>query len=422
MKNKSIFSRLLDNKKILFIIAIVLSFFIWLISSDDITKSIDDVKLNYSLSESVSDDLKIYSASVETVSVKVTGKRVLVDSLSPDDFTVTVDLSAVTEPGTGTYPIVVELKDNLDVEITETEPKSITLMVDSEMSKTVDVISEFSYTPEDYYLDHNAPTSIDITGPETYVSQVESAYITGTVNSPNAVSISKAFEIKLYDNKYPTAKGAKEIPSDYITMSYETADITFRFLKLTESMPFSLDYEPETAKIHASYYKITPSSISIAGPEYLISGAQAIDSLAIDIGSLSKYKNQVYNAEYDLAPILGNDFVNKSEGVESVSVQLDFSSLSSKTYDVSGSRIKINNLPEGYTIDIPQNYPVTVIGTESSLIKIKESDFTIIYDFENVDTSSGKTVNVPVKITIESLNLCWAYKPNAYDTVTLKEK
>ncbi|MBQ4105315.1 MAG: hypothetical protein IJC86_02890 [Clostridia bacterium] len=422
MKNKSLFSRLLDNKKLLIIIAFVFSFFFWIISSDGITKTIADVPVTFSLPESVAQELKVYSNEVDTVSLQVTGKRVIVESLTADDFTATVDLSSITEPCAETsYQLTAENKGNHDIEIEGIDPQSINLLIDREATKTVNIVSNFTYSPEGYYVDNNVPETVDITGPETLINKVKVAYISGNVNSPNATNVTNTYDIKLYSTDDPTANNAEEIPTEYITMSMSSVDVSFRYLKIDEDMPFSLKYTPENVKLSASYYSITPSTISVAGPEELIEGNQALEKFAIDIGSLSQYKNQIYNEEFSVSEILGKEFVNKSDGVETIKVQLDFSYLDSEIFDVPASRITVKNLPSGYTYSAPTNFPVTAIGTASALSKLTEESFTIVYDFSGIEGTTDTNVDVPVYITVNSNGLCWVYRTSETASVQLEE-
>ncbi len=422
MKNKSLFGRLLDNKKLVLILSFVLSFIFWMISSDNTTQTITDIPLNYNLSESVSKDLKIFSTSVDAVTVNVSGKRVIIDSLSSSDITASVDLFSVSEPGTGTYPIVVENKSNMSFDIEGVEPKNITIMVDREATKTVNVVNNFSYSPEGYYVDNNLPTTVEITGPETLVNKVKCAYVTGKVNSPNATTVTNTYTLRLFDSEDPNSAGAQEVSTEYITMSYSNVDVSFRFLKIDDNVPFTIKYEPSSIKLSSFYYSVTPSTINVAGPEELITGENAIESFAIDIGSLSKYKNQIYNETFSVQDILGDDFINKSDGVETIRVQLDFSNFSMETFDVPSSRITLKNLPEGYSYSTPSTFAVSAVGTSTALDNLTEQSFSIVYDFNGITPSAETPVDVPVSITVNSNGICWVYRTSETVSVQLTKE
>lgn len=423
MKNKSLFSRLLENKKMMLIVSLVLSFIFWMVSSDSTTKTLNEVAINYNtLSESAARELKVFDISTETISVSASGKRVFVDTLSPDDIVATLDLFEVSEPGEYTFnknDINVSADITSKVSFDVHKPDIITVFVDREASKTVDIISNFVYKPDGYYVENNLPSTVTITGPESIVKSVECAYVSGEVVSTDATDITNTYSLKLFDSDKPTSQDAKEISSDFITMSYDSVDVSFRFLKIDEDVPFAITYDQSDIKLPSSYYTITPSTISVAGPEELLSGDNAIDSFAVNIGSLSKYKNQIYNEPFNVNSVLGSSFVNKSDGVETIRVQLDFSNFEMKTFDVPSAKIKVKNLAEGYSYNAPNTYAVTVVGTASAVDSLEDTSFSIEYDFSKVEPSSETPVNVPVNITINNTGLCWVYRSSETASVLL---
>ncbi len=423
MKNKSLFSRLLDNKKMMLIVSLLLSFIFWMVSSDSTTKTLNDIVINYNtLSESAARELKVFNISSDTISVSASGKRVFVETLSPDDIVATLDLFEVSEPGEYTFDkndinVSAELGSKVSFDVYK--PDSITVFVDREASKTVDIISDFVYKPDGYYVENNLPATVTITGPESLVESVECAYVSGEVVSSDATDITNTYSLSLFDNKDPKAQDAKEISSEYITMSYDSVEVAFRFLKIDEDVPFTITYDQSGIKLPSSYYTITPSTIGVAGPEELLFGENAIESFAVNIGSLSKYKNQIYNESFNVGAVIGNNFINKSDGVETIRVQLDFSNFELKTFDVPASKIKVSGLSDGYTYDAPTTYAVTVVGTASAVDSLEDTSFTIEYDFSEVEPSSETPVNVPVNITINNTGLCWVYRSSDTSSVLL---
>ena len=425
MKNKSLFSRLLENKKLMLVVSLLLSFIFWMVSSDSTNKTINDVQLNYNtLSESAAKELKVFNVSADKISVSVSGKRVFIDALSSDNVTATLDLFAITEPGEYLFDvndITISSDNSSKVSFDVYKPNSISVFVDREASKTVDIIGDFTYKPDGYYVDHNLPSTVTITGPKTIVDTVECAYVSGDVVSTDAKDITNTYSLRLFDNVDPKAIDAKEVSSKYLTMSYDDIDVAFRYLKIDQNIPFSITYDQNKINLASGYYTITPSTISVAGPENLLFGDNAIESFAIDIGSLSKYKNQIYNETFSIDDILGSDFINKSDGVETIRVQLDFSDFEMETFDVPNSRIKVLNVPDGYEYNAPATYAVTVVGASSAISALDSESFDIEYDFLGIEPSAETPVNVPVKITVNKSGLCWIYRSSDTTSVLLTE-
>ena len=312
MKNKSLFSRFLTNKKVLFIASLVFAFIFWILTADNITKTFIDVPVKYNLPESVSQEFEIFSSSNDFVSVTVDGKRVAVDALSAENFNATVDLSGVSESGEKSFNVNVKCSENLNLDITRVEPSNITLMIDRPMTKTVEVKYNFTYSPVGYYVDNNVPETVEVSGPESYVNQVKCAYIGGNVTSRNSDTVTNNYKITLYDNEDPQSPDAKIIDNEYIKLSYSNVDVTFKYLLLKESVPFSV-VNDEGILISDNYFSTSPTSLNVAIPESSLDNNGEFLSLPLDIGRISQYKNESYNFTADVADVLGSYIINKSD-------------------------------------------------------------------------------------------------------------
>lgn len=418
MKNKSLFSRFLTNKKVLFIVSVVFAFIFWVLTSDNITKTFTDVPVKYNLPESVAQELEIFSASDEFVSVTVDGKRVAVDALTSENFTATVDLSGVNETGEKSFNVNVKCSENLSLDISRIEPSNITLMIDRPMTKTVQVKYDFTYSPEGYYVDNNVPETVEVSGPESYVSQVKCAYIGGNVNSNNATTVTNNYKITLYDNENPHSTEANVVDNEYITLSYDNVDVTFKYLLLKENVPFSIKND-EGIVIDTKYFSTSPNSLNVAVPESALDENGEFTSVPLDIGRLSQYKNEIYNLTVDVNGVLGTDMINKSDGIEKIRYRLDFSALSTQTIDVPSSRCVLENLPDGYTYNLPDSISVVVFGEKKALESIDSEKVDIIFDFEAVNPSDDKYVDVPVTVNLNVDGFCWAYRQSSTTSVFL---
>lgn len=418
MKNKSLFSRFLTNKKVLFIVSVVFAFIFWILTADNITKTFTDIPVKYNLPESVAQELEIFSASDDFVSVTVDGKRVAVDALSMEDFNATVDLSGVTEAGEKSFNVNVKCSENLSLDISKVEPSNITLMIDRPMTKTVRVKYDFTYSPEGYYVDNNIPETVEVSGPESYVNQVKCAYIGGNVTSHNATTVTNNYKITLYDNENPHSTEANIIDNEYINLSYDDVDVTFKYLLLKESVPFSISNE-EGINIPQRYYTTSPNSLTVAVPESALDENGEYTAIPLDIGRLSQYKNEIYNLTIPISDALDTDMVNKTDGIEKIGLRLDFSALITQTIEVPASRCQIVNMPEGYTYNASETISIVAVGTKSVLENIDAEKVDIIFDFESVNPSGDKYVDVPVTVNLNVEGFCWAYRQSQTSSVLL---
>ena len=409
MQNKSLFSRFLTNKKVLFIVSVVFAFIFWVLTADNITKTFTEVPVKYNIPESVAQQFEVFSASDEFVSVTVDGKRVAVDALSSENFDATVDLSNVTEAGEKSFNVNVKCSEHLSLDISRVEPSNVTLMIDRPMTKTVELKSEFSYSPAGYYVDNNVPDTVEISGPESYVKQVKCAFIGGNVTSRDATTVTNNYKISLYDNEDPHSPDAKIIDNEYITLSYSNVDVTFKYLIFKESVPFSIVTE-EGIKVGSKYFSVTPANINIAVPESALDENGEFSSLPIDIGKISQYRNASYIVTADSVDILGQDIINKSDGIEKIRYRLDFTALQEETLEIPSSRCVVKNLPDGFKYDVPDSFSIVVVGEKEAISNINLDKVDIVFDFESVNPSDDKYVDVPVSINLNVNGFCWAYR------------
>lgn len=418
MKNKSLFSRFLTNKKVLFIVSVAFAFVFWILTADNVTKTFTEVPVKYSLPESVAQELEIFSASNDFVSVTVDGKRVAVDALGAENFTATVDLSSVTEAGEKSFNVSVKCSDNRSLDISKVEPSNITLMIDRPMTKTIPLKYDFTYNPEGYYVDNNVPETVEISGPESYVNLVKCAYIGGNVSSHDATSVTNNYKITLYDNDNPHSTDANIIDNEYIKLSYNNVDVTFKYLVLKENVPFSIKND-EGIEVPSTYFSTSPNSLSVAVPKSALDDEGEYKSVPLDIGRISQYKNEIYNLNLSVDDVLGSDIVNKSDGIEKISYRLDFSGLTTSTIEVASSRCVMDNLPSGYTYNAPDSFSIVVVGTKTAVDSIDPAKVDIIYDFSTVKVSDDKYVDVPVTVDLNVGGFCWAYRQSSTTSILL---
>ncbi len=408
MKNKSLFSRLLANKKLVIILSFVLAFIFWIITSDNISTTISKVPLKHNLSDKVAAEYKVFGLNIDTVTVDVKGKRVVVDSLTPNDIDATVDLSSVTGPTTGTFDIQVR-NHSTGFDINSVEPSSIKLVIDKEITKTVPLISNFKYANDGHYVENNAPDTIEVSGPESVVSTVKSAYIAGDVAITDGISVTNSYKVALYNVYVTNDPAAKNLVSqEFLTLSITDIDVTFRFLT-PATLPLEITSTGASTDITGYYQFEAPDSgyLNVAGPQNLIDNSV----IKIDVGEMSEFDNKVYERTYDVSDILNPEFVNLDE-VDSIIITFDFASLSTQSFKIPTSRVQVKNLKAGYSYVSSGDYiTVKVVGTDYALDNLRESDFSVIYDFGNETLPEGYTYMTPkVNVKIDSDYLCWAYK------------
>lgn len=422
MKNKSLFSRLLENKKLLLIASFVLAFVFWIISSDNITKTIDDIPLRTVLSESAEKEgLKVYSVNPETVSVEVSGKRLIVDALSKEDFSAYADLFNVSKSGTETYSVKIETKSNTSFSIDDVKPLRATVMVDKEITKTVTVHKLFEYEPsEGYHISDDMPSTVTITGPQTLVDEVKSAYVTDVIKANDDLTAKKTFTVHLCDKSDPKNPDKKDIHSEFLKLSNESfADVNFKFQRIQNDVPLALAYDQESFTLPPECYSFEPKTIDLAGDEKLFSGENGIQQIVYNLGSFSKFKNEVVELEIDTKDLLSEGLVCTS--VDKVKLTLNLSFLSEKTFTTDN--IQFVGLSDYHNYDLPDKVNVQFIGVPAVLSDLDENSFNVIYDFTHiVSIEDAAYVEVPVSVKIKNnknVGVFWVYKTSDTEKINI---
>ncbi|MBE6737148.1 MAG: hypothetical protein E7566_00630 [Ruminococcaceae bacterium] len=419
MKNKSFFSRLLENKKLMLIASFVLAFVFWIISSDNISKTIVDVPLQAVLSESAEQEgLKVYSVSPEYISVDVSGKRLIVDSLSVDDFTASVDLFNVSRPSTESYQIDVSTKSNMSFSIDGTNPLRVTVMVDKEVTKTIDVHKLLNFEPDEgYFVEDDMPATITITGPQSLVKEVKSAYVSDEISvSAENLTTKRTLMVHLCDKDDPNDPDSKDVHSEFIKLSNESfVDVNFEFFKVKDEIPITLKTENEGFTLPHDRYSFEPATLSIAGNEELLFGEDAIEQIEYNLGSISKYQNELVELELDVKDMLPEGLI--CTNTEKVKFSLDLSFLSKKQF--TATNIETIGLSSADTYDLPESVKLTVVGTTAALSDLDNDNFSVTYDFTDVVSSEISVAEVPVSVKINKkiIGICWVYRPSDVETI-----
>ncbi len=116
--------------------------------NNNIPATITGIPISYIGENDILEDrqLLVSDKIEQTVSVKVLGKRSIVSSLNKDSFTVTADLTNVTQSGENNIAYTVDFIKDLNTEgvyILEKSPPIIKVIIDNMTKKTVEVREDF---------------------------------------------------------------------------------------------------------------------------------------------------------------------------------------------------------------------------------------------------------------------------------------
>ena len=378
------FKVLFDNDKFLWFLSFLFAFMLWftVVNTIDTTadRSITNVPVSF---DSSSESLEAMGLDVvldEPIMVKVdmSGERSVVANVDRQDLLVQADLTGVTSAGEYTVHLSVTDRLGRDFDNLSTTPKEVTVRFDRTVKKTLSVtvdLSRLTY-PDGYVIgdDYVNVQSVTISGPESDVSKVASC----VVRPEKAGGITKT-EVLTADLILLDAEG-NEVPSDYITMSSDTASVTVPLLK-TKRLPITVDFlnVPEDFPLDELRYTLSKEDLLVAGPESSINSMTELSVGYIDFRDLD-------GGEYNFNLNLPAGFINL-EGDESITVSIDTTGLISRTMSVS--EIRLENVPDGYTVTPVTTAirDVTVYGRSDIMETLTEEDLVAVVDLSDMDLS-----------------------------------
>ena len=323
------------------------------------------------------------------VTIRVSGKRNVINSLSSETASILVDISSIQEPGQ--YTVAGQASFNVPgtVAVTEYFPQNVTFTVTRKATRTIPIRGSYSVdVPDGYQLGTFifSPETIEIKGEESLVNQVDYAQVLLTEEELSATYIG-------------------DLPYTFVTFTGETMEAS-RFetsvsLVRTTLPVFQLKEVPLTVNLvpgggisadrindHVTC-EITPSTIVVSG------NADDLEPL-----------KEISLGDIELAKVLGDDTLtftiplaaelNNVSGITEATVKLSLKGLTTKMLEVSN--IELLHEPEGYeAVAMTQARQIQIRGVAEAVESVTASQLLIVADLDNAVASTG-TQTVPVRV------------------------
>ena len=410
--SKYTLSSLLANNRFLLIVSLLISCVLWIWvaieQSPEVQRVINDVPVSIMYENSVPEKLglRIFGKSDFTIDITVTGKKYIVSSLKPEDFSVIANTNNADSSGKKTLKISVKAKEeNSDFYITSYSDNEIEAFFDryKEVEIPININIETSLeslVPENHKIG-NAVSSVNtliVSGPTTVVNQIDSLNANITVDEVLTQTTTKQASI------VALSKENTVVDTTMVDFSENNVTVTLPVLKIV-TLPTVVEFKniPSYYANHPISYKVYPSTVQAAVPVDLVDTTQSYVVDTIDFADIYDKKN-TYTIDSNESQSL--EFLN--EEISSFSVTIDASSMSSKTISIPKENITIkNNIPTmSVNLNVDSGVTVTVVGSEEALASITGNDFTITVDTSEQEVSlNSKTLNG--KVTSPSNKQCW---------------
>lgn len=389
--------KLYDSRAFWMIVSLLTSITLWVyvssVDKQEITRTFRGVKVELEGEDILRDsrNMVVTDMDTNTVTVVLTGPRRIIGSWDSDSISAVIDVSTITRSAYTSKQYTISYPDGTDTSsISEDRrtPESINFMVSPLVSKTIQVRGSFDgelaegYTAEMPVFD---PSTIVITGAETYIKDVSYAWVTfGEDDVDSTYTVETGFTLM--------DEGGMPLSNTGISFSTDVVTATLPVLVLKE---VKLDVNIiEGAGATAANTKVTvePSTLTLAGDSALLEGMNRIVLDTIDLTDFTSTFSDVYTIPLD------NGLRNITRATEA-KVTIEISGLTTKDFKVSN--ISYINNTQGFDATIlSESLNVKLRGSEESLSQVKAENIRAVADLTDFDESTG-TYMAPVKIYID---------------------
>lgn len=345
--------------KILSVMAASLLWFIVVSVDDPVTlKTFSMIPVELINTQVITGQGSVYEVvdNTDVVSINVTAKRSVLDSLSRDNFKAVADMKRIDG---NLIPIEVKATKYADrIENISLRSKNVTVSIEGSLTKqfNIKVRTAGELSPGciigSMYTDKNV---VKISGPESIVSQIESAAVNVDV-SGMVSDISTAENIVLY------GADDREIPQTELTLSRDSVNVTVEIWG-TKEIPVAFGYTGVPAAGFGTTGAMTStlSSITVSGRKKALDAVTGITvpAEAVDItDAQAPVEVQIDVSRYLPDGIISVQGDKGTVAVVTVAVQ----PLSQKNVEVPTANISIVNIPEGMEASIGGVGDVIAVG------------------------------------------------------------
>ena len=361
MKNK--LTRNLGLKLGSFLFAMIIWLVVTNINDPVRTLRVSNVKVNIQNADLITNSGQVYEVldDSDLISVvTISAKGSIIDSLDDNNVVAVADMNELTS--LNTIPIHLSTnKYNDNLESIKGSIDSVKLNIEERRSKTLQIRTDTTGTVREGYvlgestLDQNL---IEISGPESVISQVKRAAVTVNV-SGFTNSIGTDSEIRLYD------EDDNIVSSNSISKSISKVRVTVEILE-TKTVPINWNVGGTPARGYQATGEITATrnNVVIAGKSKTISNISSIDIPETDLDITGETEN--VSKLVDINDYLPDGVILAEENFQGrVQVEIAIEQNVERVVTLYSNRIRILNMPEGLEgeIEADENtYQLTLVG------------------------------------------------------------
>jgi len=351
------------------------------------------------------------------ISVYITGKRSVVDTITAEDIEAVADLTQIVSMDTTPVMVPVTVScPGISAENIEIHPRNMEIQIENIARVESVVAVSTEGTPGTGYeigTLTSDPEKVLIRGPESIVSTIDKV-----VAQIDVAGITESRDIetrlKIYD------KDGKELAEEamgYLKFDIEGPDVAVHveLWKTMEDVPFNVSYIGMPASgYEVDAIKTTPETITIAGnDEALQEFTDSGGTIEIPEEEISvENQTEDFEVTVDISNYLPENVVLATDVSPSIVVKVKIKPLDSKEFDISTLDIKLENKSDDLTAAFElDKISVRIRGSEEDLNSLVVSDISASLDLTGLSEGEHE-LPVTIRISKEGFEIV--------DTVTVK--
>ncbi|MCC8045016.1 MAG: hypothetical protein LIP12_05900 [Clostridiales bacterium] len=393
------------------VLSVLVAFLIWLVvanvSNPTTSKLFRDIKIEIINEDSVTEIDKAFDiVSEDSVVIKVTERKRVLESLSASDFTVVADMENLTEMNT--VPLTVTCSNSavtLD-EITVV-PSSMKVELEQIVESEFVVTVETSGTPENGYevgtTEVQEGKTVQIAGPESLIErigQVTASVSVSGISTDQRLTSALTISDKNGDTLSETQMSRLQIKdSSGVLLSDNSVTVNVELWEVLYEVPIEI----QTYGTPESGYEVTdistvPTTINLVGTTEAL---KEIDTIVVSEPISVSGATETFTQEVDLSTtISGIENVRLASGVDStVTVTIQVEKNGDQTVSLALSELTVLNRPDNLVLTYsPADVISVTVHAEDEESIISSSEIFATIDL-SVCTAAGD-YEIPVVIEL----------------------
>ncbi len=398
---------MLKNKFVALILAVILSFGLWVIVVTVITPDYETTIYNIPVTlegEVLLDDrdLVLMTQELPTVDLKLYGNRSVLNELDNTNITLKVDLSRVYEAGEQSLTYSISYPGDIngnEIQVQSRDPGRIVLQFENLVRKEIPVVKPTAQAAEGFVIHSEVlePEKITISGPESAVEPITQAVIRDRLE-PLDASFSESYKLTLCNAKGApvsaervTVHGVEEGKVKYTAIVYQLKEVPLAVTAVDENKdPVSdavLTLEKETLLLKGKK-SVMEELEQIQLPNIDITGMKGTNVVTVDV----------------VLP----DGVESVDGQTQVKVMVEILAKPiQQPFEISSQQFQVKGLGENMTVTFKTGLALTAYGLQEELAGLKAENIKVEVDLTEITKAGTYTIR-PV-ITL----------PKGYEKITL---